>query len=309
MNIHRHLLACILFIGMASSGVMGDDYCQDCDYYVGKHGKDTNTGLDWDNAFLTIQHAIDQIPHGAPGGDSKKICVASEAGDIYYEDLVCNGKMSGNCGEPGGTFHERVEGVDFTFNPGPTMRGTGTAPVFFTDGIYSGSYNVKIDNFYINNGFGKLEGSETFGGGIYVTAGHNLNLYNCVITDNYAQQGAGILVGPTSTAGIEKCWFARNGVKTPGQNSNGTAILNRNGSSVVVNDCLACGALNDWNPMFPFTGINGSSSFTYEGQHVTSSQTCPRPTNLCASDTDMDGDTDIEDLLNVIEGWGDICSP
>ena len=30
---------------------------------------------------------------------------------------------------------------------------------------------------------------------------------------------------------------------------------------------------------------------------------------LCASDTDMDGDTDIEDLLIVIGGWGTTCTP
>ena len=29
--------------------------------------------------------------------------------------------------------------------------------------------------------------------------------------------------------------------------------------------------------------------------------------DLCASDTDMDGDTDIEDLLNVVAGWGTTC--
>ena len=28
---------------------------------------------------------------------------------------------------------------------------------------------------------------------------------------------------------------------------------------------------------------------------------------LCASDTDMDGATDIEDLLNVVAGWGTSC--
>ena len=31
--------------------------------------------------------------------------------------------------------------------------------------------------------------------------------------------------------------------------------------------------------------------------------------DLCASDTDMDGDTDIEDLLNVIGSWGSTCTP
>ena len=29
--------------------------------------------------------------------------------------------------------------------------------------------------------------------------------------------------------------------------------------------------------------------------------------DLCASDTDLDGDTDIEDLLNVVAGWGTTC--
>ena len=29
--------------------------------------------------------------------------------------------------------------------------------------------------------------------------------------------------------------------------------------------------------------------------------------NICPSDTDHDGDTNIEDLLDVVEGWGTTC--
>ena len=54
---------------------------------------------------------------------------------------------------------------------------------------------------------------------------------------------------------------------------------------------------------------HGSATWTAMGTLIPMILMSREPRDLCASDTDMDGDTDIEDLLNVIGSWGNTCTP
>ncbi|MBG84249.1 MAG: hypothetical protein CMJ40_06855, partial [Phycisphaerae bacterium] len=160
-----------------------------------------------------------------------------------------------------------------------------SASVDVGGGIYCYSSNPSITGCTITGNTSYHDG-----GGIYCYDS-SPTILDCTISgntpDNIVGASAAILRGETGPSIIT---LENSTICGTGEHIKGVLIEHRGENH--ISDCVDEGDLNgdgavDTNDLAQLRGSLG----------------------LCASDTDMDGDTDIEDLLNVVAGWGTTCNP
>ncbi|MDR2920883.1 MAG: hypothetical protein LBV72_16175 [Tannerella sp.] len=151
-----------------------------------------HNGSNWQNAFLTVQEALELAYHGdyvwvAKGEYSP---VADDTYLINYDSVSIYGGF--------GAWETNLNERDFAANP-TILNGRNNSVVTFdgstgySNGLCGISTGAVLDGFIIQNG------KATDGAGILFTNGASGTVSNCIIRNNYAtQNGGGIhLVNPS----------------------------------------------------------------------------------------------------------------
>ena len=148
--------------------------------YVSTSGSDSNSGNSWDQAFATIQHAINQA------ADGDEIWVQR---GTYYENILMRGKPTiAIYGGFVGTETARNE-RDWIQNE-TIVNGGNSGTVFYIWGGGGGGGTITLDGLTITNG------NNYIGGGIGVTetSSSKVIIRHCKITGNSANTGGGISI-------------------------------------------------------------------------------------------------------------------
>ena len=204
----------------------------------------------------------------------------------------------------------------------PTMTGCtikGNTPDTHGGGISCfGDSDATIIDCTISNNT-----ASTDGGGIVVYNGSSPTITNCTISSNTSERGGGIFVyGPTgSSITMTDCTMSDNVpdmISAPGTfiiNSRstigacclgGTCITSTESSCTTAGGTYAGDEVICGDAACP-TAINGD--IDGDGDFDTDDLNGLRNSlGICGHDADMDGDTDIEDLLYIVVGWGTFCT-
>ena len=229
----------------------------------------TGGGISYNNSNGGI---IDCTISGNTAGDGS-------GGGLYLvgsDAIACNPNIT-NCTISDNTAGSDGGGIECWYNSSPTLTDC-----HITDNRVTGSF--------------------AFGGGGFSASGGDgadPHLINCTITGNTNWVGL-----PANIAGVA------NGTDYGGR---GEQIdLGR----IIFEDSTVCGTgeHNIWGVLIEHRGENHISDCIDDGDvngdgDVDTNDLAQLRSSLgvCPHDTDMDGDTDIEDLLNVVAGWGTTC--
>ena len=200
-------------------------------------------------------------------------------------------------------------------------------------GIYSVNFcTPTITNCTISENTATVSG----GGGLMFSSLCDSIITDCNIVNNTAVEGGGgILCITNSSPTITNCNISGNEATPPLDYRSGGGIcggIDLNGITDQSNPIIINCTMSDNEPDIIFgratiitnmTSTTGACCYdglcfsitedhcnsaggTYVDEPCSSNTQCPA---TCDHDIDDDGDTDIEDLLYVIEGWGQFCMP
>jgi len=192
-------------------------------------------------------------------------------------------------------------------------------------GIDCDASNPTINNCTISGN--TANGIQSGGGGISCSYGSNPTITGCHITDNrvtgsFDFAGGGISSINSSNPHLINCTISgnTNWVDLPanisGQVTQGLRGEQSDLGRIILEDSTVCGTgeYNIMGVLIEHRGENHISDCIDEGDvngdgDVDTNDLAQLRSSLgvCPHDTDMDGDTDIEDLLNVVAGWGTTC--
>lgn len=144
--------------------------------HVAQLGDDSNDGLTWAEAKRTVGSALAV----AVAGDQVWV-----AAGIYKERITLRAGVA-LYGSFVGT-ETSLEQRSWTNNQTTVDGGKGGSVVEFPYGAAS----ARIDGFAIMNGSGQGSGSDTCGGGVYISS-RNTAVVNCTMRDNSAGRGGGL---------------------------------------------------------------------------------------------------------------------
>jgi predicted outer membrane repeat protein len=198
------LLSCVLVLLMVGTS-WGSVW------YVTPDGSDLGAGQSWDDAFQTIQKAIDT----ALVGD--EIWVG--AGTYLVDDYILVDEALSMYGGFNGTETQRDE-RDWTENV-TIVDGQNAALCFYVVA------DARVDGFTIRNGY-----SYYFAGGLY--NGASSVIANCTFSENSSRSGGGIYNTSDSSPTILNCKFFRNRTTS----YDGGAIRNSSGSFPTIINCI-----------------------------------------------------------------------
>jgi predicted outer membrane repeat protein len=226
------------------------------DRYVKNSGSDAGLGVNWLNAFETVQKGIDD-------------CAATGGGTVHVEfgyypevlDMRSDVELRGYPPGPGAWPLEAPSlGDEADYCPDkPVLDGGDAASVITCAGIS----NARIVNFNIVRGNGSTNGR---GGGIYIQGKSIAVEQCCIILCAAADFGGGVCIDPLSTAiGFIDDLFWLNASKAGG----GMAILGSDAVSVA--DCRFIQNLNSSTQGFGGGGIyvTGSDKISVDGSAFT----------------------------------------
>lgn len=156
---HKFLLLALMFL--LGAGLAPAD-----NWYVATNGSDSETGMTWTNAFLTITNAVTN----APDGDT--VIVSNGTYTLSTQIVILKGITL-----------KSLMGRDNTFLD-------GNYPATLNRCIYINHTNAVVDGFTITKGYAMAEGGiSNHGGGVFISRGM---LQNCVLLTNQAFYGGGI---------------------------------------------------------------------------------------------------------------------
>lgn len=214
-----------------------------------------------------------------------------------------------------------VDGKNITFTgagSSSTVIGTTGNAIFDTRGSHAGEH-LTFNKLTITKGQAGI-GSPHFGvgAGLRLTDGARANLNDCFITNCVAAAGGGgIYIQGSSTppcrATLNNCSIG--GCQAPA--GGGSAINNAStdATALRLTNCNITGNVAAPQIAGPHTGENlvigpkkGDMDEDGDVDHhdILLSH---HEAGLCHHDNDGDGSTGINDLLNVIDGWGQSCTP
>ena len=264
-------------------------------------GSDFNSGTSTGSPFATITKAIDS------SGASDNINVGA---GTFNENLVPSGHSLLFYGANGQNPPYVELGVTVTAQ---TIVQPAGGSVVSTVG--SNNINWTFDNFVFKGGTGTNEGTGNFGGGIYVRGSCSVNLYNCLVASNVATDGGGIFVENGSGAGLDMCIIAGCGAPYA------PALHNESpnpASNVILNDVAICGNTEGYPQIQGPVTIQGGHHQANVCDHADVDQDGDVDTDdlnrlhdmlgIELTDVNNNGCVDIDDLLYVIEDWGEGCS-
>ena len=161
-------------------------------WYVTSTGAGSMDGTGWDDAFFSIQDAID----AASAGD--EIWVAggtyspSDASGITVDKTVL--------------IFGGFNGTETAKNDRDWKTNVTTVDGGNVQSCFNVSADATIDGFTISNGNAVL----SLGGGMSIYGAVMPTISNCTFTGNTAQNGGGVAVGPNSIPTIINCLFTGN---------------------------------------------------------------------------------------------------
>ena len=293
-------VSCLTFVPEGYAGV----------WYVKTDGSDSNTGISWNDAFQTIQKAIDS----AIGGDEiwvkEGTHYLSSQTDLYKAVAIYGGFAGMETARDHRDFKNNVTIFDgqgsiehcFYVTAGATIDGvtiTGgeavaVPPLEPSEGRGGGIYNegdLTIINCTVSNNWANYSG-----GGMYNADGSSATISNCTFSDNVGDNGGGGgICNSGSSVTITNCTFSNNSV--PGEVGGGGMYSSY--SSGIVTNCafngnsasLGGGIFNSWESDLTITNciFSGNSAEAGGGMYIGDSS--PTITNCTF-------------FGNVAEGWG-----
>lgn len=188
-------------------------------WYVATDGSDSNSGQSWDDAFQSIQNAIDNAT-----GYTDEIWVKQ---GIYYpsDPVVIENQVT----LYGGFSGVEVEAGQRDWQKNKTVvDGQGVIDhCFYIERGPSWSQGVVIDGFTITGGNADGGSDDDNGGGIYVDQHRKTVIRNCTFTGNTAAGGTyggggAVFIYAVDSPVISNCTFLGNMASGPG--SHGGAI-------------------------------------------------------------------------------------
>jgi predicted outer membrane repeat protein len=182
--------------------------------YISLNGSDANSGDSWAEAFLTIQHAVDE------SATDDEIWIEQGTYSLSNEILISGKDGLAIYGGFDGIETERSQ-RDWLANE-TIIDGQEMVRCLYIDG------SITIDGLSINNGYTDLGGS-----GIYADMA-DLTIQNCKFIENSAGSGGAIYLNWTSGK-IEDCTFIENTA------DEGGAIFGHESGLIIIEDCLFWG--------------------------------------------------------------------
>ncbi|MBS1686319.1 MAG: right-handed parallel beta-helix repeat-containing protein, partial [Bacteroidetes bacterium] len=283
------LIILVLRISVADAGIIKVD--------ASLPASGTHDGVDWITAYITLQDALDHAQNGDQIWVAGGTYYPTKASNIFDERTKAFWTFGGI--KIYGGFDQHTNHYSFATRD-PALFPTVLSGDIQQNGTASDNAYCIIKT-YPGNGFSVIDGitvtgaydANGFGGGIYLNS-VSPTINNCIITNNYCAQGAGIfcdnVFGP-SNATITNSTFINN---TAGENgtylasinfpilSEGGAIYNA-GSSPNILYCTFTGNVADLGSAIAnenklqhsspnISGCtfnnNGFSSYIYATQHV-----------------------------------------
>jgi hypothetical protein len=220
---------------ICDGGWLGD-YCeQACMFYVDDDALGDASGTSWDNAFTTIEQAID-----ATWNPPCEIWVAE---GVYYPGDYWAGTVDmpqateiygGFVGNESDTDAAALENRDWKGHPS-VLDGLGVVDHVVTASFLGeGSTTVsRIDGFFIagGNASGSIGSYVNVGGGMLVSLSTELAVENCLFIDNRAAVAGGALaVMDDAVVTINKTIFSNNAALTLTGGGKGGAIMVQGGT-------------------------------------------------------------------------------
>jgi hypothetical protein len=224
-------------------------------YHVKIDGSDDNSGLSWNESFLTVQKALDMAQEGDQIWVAEGIYKPTFDYGLNIGERGKHFRLKPGVGLYGGisadgepTFEDRAHykyqtilcgdlNDDDYWNESEMMwenREDNCFHVFYHQKGLNLDSNAILDGFHISNGNANGEGIHSFGGGIHNDSS-SPKLRNSVFTWNYALNGGGALYNLSSQPKITDCQFTWN--DTDSQVFGGGAIYNAN-SDLEISNCI-----------------------------------------------------------------------
>ncbi|MEE2718797.1 MAG: hypothetical protein VX727_03330 [Planctomycetota bacterium] len=205
---------------------------------------------------------------------------SGEGNGTVIRDLVITGGSTSGGG-----------GINCNFSS-PTISGchiTGNTATYYGGGIYCGGSNPTISGCTI------LGNSAEHGGGIY-SYESNPHLIGCSVSDNtnYTTGDTSNISGTVTQSlrgeqiDLGTVILEDSTVCGTGEHISGVLIEHRGENH--ISDCVDEGDLN---------GDGAIDSTDLDAMHAA--------VGICTSDVNHDGDTNVLDLLGVIDEWGGVC--
>jgi len=260
------------------------------DVYVSTSGDDSNDGLTWDSAFLTIHHALSHIY--ARESDPIEIHIASgvystySTGEHFPIPMVTWASFSGedltttqiDAEQNGciflGYFDNGITITNLTITGGYSGRGGGIycdnsslniSNCTISDNTASGAGGIYCYNSILDISNCTISGNSTngFGGGIHCRCSSS-TIINCTITENTAiLDGGGIYCSESSPA-ISNCTISDNTARDAGgiySSESSPAISNCTISDNVATDFGGGISCYSSSPVITRCAISGNDAY------------------------------------------------
>ena len=207
--------ALVVLVGLTASASI-----QAGTIYVATTGNDTNDGLSWATAKLTVQAGL----NAAVSGDQVWV-----AAGTYVQCITLKAEVALYGGFVGSEtdLAQRNWAVNATVLDGNQVKSVVTIPSGATQA-------TRIDGFTIRNGGGTLSGSYRYGGGIYCSSA-SPTITNNTITGNIVSVSGGGIYCSGSSPTISRNTITGNGAT----GGNGGGIYCTSSSPVIANNVIA----------------------------------------------------------------------
>ena len=249
---------------------------------------------------------------GAINASSNGDVIAIAAGTYHEHSLNPNGKAI-TIGSASGNLDVTIDAQQgscvFVINSG---EGDGTV---IKDLVITGGSNYDGGGIYCYNNSNPtisgctIEGNHAAnGGGIACYDNSNSTITNCTISGNTASSGGGIYCYNNSSPVHSGCTFSGN---TP-DNVYGDSDWNPRGPSIItLENCTICGTGEHVSGLIVHLGVNNIHDCIDDGDldgdgdvDADDLNALHAVTGICQSDVNHDGATNIDDLMDLIAGWG-----
>lgn len=251
-------------------------------------------GINPGGRSITIRGAIEAdgdpaVTVDGKGGGSVVVCTSGETSETTLENLVIRNGLA------------VFGGGMFINNSSPSLINCRLIDnqAYDGGGLYCNGGSTSLTNcmFYGNS-------ADSVGGGMALVTGSHI-LTGCYIASNSASFMGGGLDCTNTTTTLIDCEFDDNQTDTDlgtGIHSYNDTILMRN--SRFTSSSIRVDSSTLINPADPTTPGDLNGDGVVDHADVLAVQALA---GLCPTDSDGDFDTDVDDLLELIAGWGQVC--
>jgi len=242
--------------------------------------------------------------------------IAIAAGTYYEHSLNPNGKAI-TIGSASGNLDVTIDALQascvFVINSG---EGDGTVikDLVITGGSnYDGGGIACYSNSNPTISGCTIKGNHAAnGGGIACYDNSNSTITNCTISGNTASSGGGIYCYNNSSPVHSGCTFSGNTPDNVYGDSDWNPLRGEGGPSIItLENCTICGTGEHVSGLILHLGVNDIHDCIDDGDldgdgdvDADDLNALHAVTGICQSDVNHDGATNIDDLMDLIAGWG-----